>query len=198
MNTASEASLWFDSALLPGGWASRVRVRLADGKIAQVSAEVEPGAGDERHAVALPGIPNLHSHAFQRGLAGLTERRGPQSDSFWTWRELMYRFVERLQPEELEAIATLAYAEMLESGFTHVGEFHYLHHDRDGVPFADPGELAARIVQAAATTGIGLTLLPTFYAHSGFDGREPLPRQARFINDRDGFAAIVERARAAL
>src|SRR5205807_7615571 len=119
---------------------------------------------DERHAIALPGLPNVHSHAFQRGLAGLTERRGPGDDSFWSWRELMYRFVENIDPDEFEALSALAFAEMLEGGFTHVGEFHYLHHDQAGVPFADPGELAGRIIAAASHTGIGLTLLPTFYA----------------------------------
>jgi formimidoylglutamate deiminase len=189
------ARLWFDSALLPQGWASRVRLTEREGRILEVETDVDPGEGDERHAVALPGLPNLHSHAFQRGLAGLTERRGPQPDSFWSWRELMYQFVERMDPDEFEAIASLAYAEMLECGFTHVGEFHYLHHDRGGAPFADPAELAGRIVAAAEHTGIGLTLLPVFYAHSGFGGAAPLPRQSRFITDRDRFASIVTASR---
>jgi formiminoglutamate deiminase len=110
----------------------------------------------------------------------------------------MYQFVERIDPDEMEAIASLAYAEMLESGFTQVGEFHYLHHDRGGVPFADPGELAARIAAAAAHTGIGLTLLPTLYAHSSFGGAEPVKRQRRFINDREQFAQIVAASRRAV
>ena len=188
-------SLWFESALLPLGWASRVRVTAAHGRIEQVTADVDPNDTDERLDVGIPGIPNLHSHAFQRGIAGLTERRGLEGDSFWTWRELMYQFVERMNPDEMEAIATLAYAQMLESGFTQVGEFHYLHHDRGGIPFADPGELAGRLVAAAASTGIGLTLLPTLYAHGGFGGAEPGKRQRRFINSRDQFAAIVEASR---
>lgn len=190
--------LWFASALLPGGWAAGVRITLANGRIEQIHSETAPRETDERHAVGVPGIPNLHSHAFQRGLAGLTERRGPTGDSFWTWRELMYQFVERLEPEGVEAIAALVYAEMLEGGFTHVGEFHYLHHDRGGAPFANPGELASRIAAAAAETGMGLTLLPTFYAHSGFGGAEPTPRQRRFINDVDSFARIVEASRSAV
>jgi len=185
-------SLWFESALLPQGWVEHVRVSVAGGRIQRIAAGVDCAATDERHAVGIPGMPNLHSHAFQRGLAGLTERRGPEGDSFWTWRELMYRFVERLDPEDLEAIAAMVYAEMLESGFTQVGEFHYLHHDRGGVPFADPGELAARIASAATRTGIGLTLLPVFYAHSGFGGAQPTARQRRFINDRDSFTSIFE------
>src|SRR6201997_5311694 len=149
--------LWFESALLPAGWTRGVRLIASDGRIESVVEGVAPADGDERHGIGLPGLANLHSHAFQRGLAGLTERRGSEADSFWTWRELMYRFLERVGPEELEALAALAFAEMLEGGFTRVGEFHYLHHDREGMPFSDPGELAGRLAAAAAQTGIGLT-----------------------------------------
>src|SRR6202048_1492526 len=177
--TSDMTSLWFESALLPHGWANHVRVTAADGRIECVTADVDPNDTDERLDVGIPGVPNLHSHAFQRGIAGLTERRGLEGDSFWTWRELMYQFVERINPDEMEAIAAFAYAQMLESGFTQVGEFHYLHHDRGGVPFADPGELAGRLAAAAANTGIGLTLLPTLYAHGGFGGLEPGKRQRR-------------------
>jgi formimidoylglutamate deiminase len=184
--------LWFESALLPQGWASQVRLSTAEGHIERVAVGVPADAGDECHAVGVPGLPNVHSHAFQRGIAGLTERRGSGEDSFWSWRELMYQFVARIDPDEFEALSALAYAQMLEGGFTHVGEFHYLHHDHDGVPFADPGELAGRVVAAAAQTGIGLTLLPTFYAHAGFGGAEPAPRQRRFCNDPERFARIVE------
>jgi len=190
--------LWFESALLPAGWARNVRLTAADGRIERVASGVAPADADERHAIGLPGLANLHSHAFQRGLAGLTERRGSGGDSFWTWRELMYRFLERVGPEELEALAALAFAEMLEAGFTRVGEFHYLHHDRDGSPFADPGELAARLAAAASRTGIGLTLLPTFYAHGGFGGAPPGERQRRFINDPERFARLLEASRSAV
>jgi formimidoylglutamate deiminase len=188
-------SLWFESALLPEGWSRDVRLTAVDGRIERVLTGVARAADDERHSIAVPGLANLHSHAFQRGLAGLTERRGNGGDSFWTWRELMYRFLERVGPEELEALAALAFAEMLEGGFTRVGEFHYLHHDRDGRPFADPGELAARLAAAAARTGIGLTLLPTLYAHGGFGGAPPGERQRRFLNDPERFARIVEASR---
>ncbi len=190
--------LWFESALLPGGWARRVRVTGSDGLIRAVEADVDPGEGDERHALAIPGLPNLHSHAFQRAIAGLTERRGPAADSFWTWRELMYRFVERIDPDQLDAVTALAFAEMLEAGFTRVGEFHYLHQDKSGVPFADPGELAGRVAAAAADTGIALTLLPTFYAHSGFGAGAPSARQSRFVTDLERFARIVESSRKAV
>ena len=186
------ASLWFESALLPCGWARGVRLTASAGRIEHLSTDTRPQPGDERHAIALPGLANVHSHAFQRGLAGLTERRAAGEDSFWSWRELMYRFVERIGPEELEAISALCFAEMLEAGFTHVGEFHYLHHDFDGRQFANPGELAARIVAAAEQSGIGLTLLPVFYAHGGFGGAPPSPRQKRFVSDVDGFARILE------
>jgi formimidoylglutamate deiminase len=196
----SEGSLklWFESALLPGGWARRVRITGRDGIIGSIEAEVDPADDDERHAVGIPGLPNLHSHAFQRAIAGLTERRGPEADSFWTWRELMYRFVERIDPDQLEAVTALAFAEMLEAGFTRVGEFHYLHQDKSGVPFADPGELARRVAAAAADTGIALTLLPTFYAHGGFGASEPSARQRRFVTDLERFARIVESSREAV
>ncbi|MGH8180295.1 MAG: formimidoylglutamate deiminase, partial [Steroidobacteraceae bacterium] len=192
------AKLWLESALLPGGWARRVRITGAHGLIAAIETEVNPADDDERHAVGVPGLPNLHSHAFQRAIAGLTERRGPGADSFWTWRELMYRFVERMDPDQLEAITALAFAEMLEAGFTRVGEFHYLHQDKAGVPFADPGELAGRVAAAAADTGIALTLLPTFYAHGGFGGSEPSPRQRRFVTDLERFTRIMESSRKAV
>jgi formiminoglutamate deiminase len=194
----SMPSLWFESALLPSGWARGVRITSSAGRIEQVSVDTQPQPRDERHTIALPGLPNVHSHAFQRGLAGLTERRAAGADSFWSWRELMYRFLERMGPEQLEAITTLCFAEMLEAGFTHVGEFHYLHHDCDGTPFADPGELAGRVAAAAAVTGIGLTLLPVFYAHGGFGGQPPAPRQRRFITDPELFARIVEGCRRAV
>ena len=186
------ATLWFAKALLPQGWAADVRLTLAQGRIADVESGVPAAQDDERHAIGLPGLPNLHSHAFQRGMAGLAERRGPSSDSFWTWRETMYRFVDRIGPAELEAIAALAFAEMLESGFTRVGEFHYVHHDPEGRRYADPAEMAAAVAAAAAQTGIALTLLPVFYAHSGFGGAAPGHGQRRFVNDPKGFAEQVE------
>lgn len=190
--------LWFESALLENGWADRVRLTLAGGWVETVETGVDPEAGDERHFVALPGLPNVHSHAFQRAMAGLAEARGRVDDDFWSWRELMYRFVGRIGPEECEGVAALAYAEMLEAGFTRVGEFHYLHHAPDGSRYDDVAEMSGRIVAAAETTGIGLTLLPVFYAHGGFGGQPAGATQARFLNDVDGFAALVERAGAKL
>ena len=191
-------ALWFGQAMLVEGWRQDVRLTIRDGRIAGVDAGVPPRPGDERHGIALPGLPNVHSHAFQRGMAGLAEQAGPGGDSFWTWRAAMYRFVDRLDPEGLRAIAALAYVEMLESGFTRVGEFHYLHHDPAGEPYGDPAEMARAIVEAAKESGIALTLLPVFYAHAGFGGGAPEAGQRRFVNDVDGFARLVEGAREAL
>jgi formiminoglutamate deiminase len=189
--------LWFESALLPDGWREGVRFTLAEGRIVRVETGAEPAPDDERHAIAIPGLCNVHSHGFQRGMAGLAETRGPVGDNFWTWREVMYRFLDRLDPADVEAITALAYVEMLEKGFTRVGEFHYLHHDPSGAPYADIGELSWRIAAAAQETGIGLTLLPVFYAHSNFGGLPPVPGQRRFINGVDDFARIVEQCRKA-
>ncbi|WP_242126586.1 formimidoylglutamate deiminase [Sphingobium sp. Sx8-8] len=185
-------ALWFQQALLPDGWHDHVRITLSGGLVADVVPGVAPQPGDERHGPAFPGLPNVHSHAFQRGMAGLAEQAGEGSDSFWTWREVMYRFVDRLDPEGLHAIAALAYAEMLESGFTSVGEFHYLHHAPDGTSYADPAAMAQAIVQAAEDTGIALTLLPVFYAHAGFGGAAPAHGQRRFLHSPDSFARLLE------
>mgnify|MGYP001940356817 FL=1 len=121
-------------ALLQTGWADDVRLGIVDGKIASVETGVSAQSGDEHHAVIVSGMPNLHSHAFQYGMAGLAERRGPSADSFWSWREIMYKFALTMSPEQAEAVALRLYVDMLEAGFTRVGEFHYLHHDRDGTP----------------------------------------------------------------
>ncbi|MCP3388098.1 formimidoylglutamate deiminase [Bradyrhizobium sp. CCGB12] len=190
--------LHFASALLPSGWANDVQVVVTAGAIAEVTPDVAPGAGDERHHIALPGLASLHSHAFQRGMAGLAELRGDSTDTFWTWRETMYRFALAMTPDDVVAVATLLYVEMLEQGFTRVGEFHYLHHDRDGSHYADPAEMAARIAQAAEASGIGLTLLPSFYAHGSFGGAAPHDGQRRFICSVDQFATLMAASRKAI
>ncbi|HKT77737.1 MAG TPA: formimidoylglutamate deiminase [Sphingobium sp.] len=192
--TDAREALYFDHVLLPQGWARNVRIRLDGGLIAAVETGVAAVAGEERHRCGLPGMPNLHSHAFQRGMAGLAERRGPSDDSFWTWREIMYRFVDRMTPDDVRAIATLAYVEMLEAGFTRVGEFHYLHHDHGGRPYADPAEMSAAICAAAADSGVGMTLLPVLYSHAGFGAQPPQPAQVRFILDMEGYARLLEGA----
>lgn len=184
-------TLHFAEALLADGWARDVRLHLEAGAIARIETGVPIGPGETRHGVALPGLLNLHSHAFQRGMAGLAERRGGSTDSFWTWREAMYHFLDRMQPDDVLAVAAMAYAEMLESGFTRVGEFHYLHHDPSGAPYAGAGAaMAEAVAEAARETGIAMTLLPVFYAHADFGGAPPKPGQRRFICDLDRFARL--------
>ncbi len=188
------------AALLPDGWARDVRVSIDRDRIAAVEPGATPEPGDLRLTgmALLPAMGNLHSHAFQRAMAGMTERRGPGDDSFWTWRRLMYRFLDILTPEDVEAIAGLVYVEMLESGYAAVAEFHYLHHQPGGTPYADPAELAHRIAAAATATGIGLTLLPVLYTYGGA-GAVPLAGgQLRFGNDLDAFLRLREASRAHL
>ena len=186
---------FFDHALLSSGWARDVRITVVDGTIRSVAEGEIRGTAERKAGIALPGMANLHSHGFQRGMAGLAERRGAGADSFWTWREVMYRFLDRLSPDDVHAITAFAYMQMLEAGFTTVGEFHYLHHDVDGQPYTDLGEIAARIAAASAETRIGLTLLPSFYAYGGFGGAPAAAPQRRFLNDPDRFLRLVERTR---
>ncbi|HEY4556465.1 MAG TPA: formimidoylglutamate deiminase, partial [Lysobacter sp.] len=148
------------------------------------------------HGWQLPGIANLHSHAFQRAMAGLAERRGGAGDdSFWTWRETMYRFAARFDPDTLHAVATQLYVEMLEAGYTTVCEFHYLHHAPDGRAYADPAAMSRALVAAARETGIRLTLLPVLYMTGGFDGRALAERQRRFAHSVDDYLALLESLR---
>jgi formimidoylglutamate deiminase len=192
-------AVFAETALLPGGWARAVRIEAdARGDIAAVTPGGDP-AGATRLGVVIPGVPNLHSHAFQRALVGATERRSPEgADSFWTWRETMYRLCGLFSPEDAEAVAAQLYVELLRWGFTGVAEFHYLHHDPQGRPYADPAEMARRHLAAARATGIGITLLPVLYRHGGIFGRDPAPGQRRFLNDLDGFWRLHEASAAAI
>ncbi|MBE9606811.1 formimidoylglutamate deiminase [Acetobacteraceae bacterium H6797] len=185
-------------ALLPEGWASDVRIEVDAG--GWITAVEKGGKGGEAlPGVVVPGVPNLHSHAFQRAIAGATERRSPSGgDSFWSWREQMYRLCALFGPEDAEAVAAQLYAEMLSWGFTSVAEFHYLHHDPDGRPYADIAEMAKRHLAAARATGIGMTVLPCLYRYGGIFGREPNHGQRRFLNDLDGYWKIVEGCRGAI
>ncbi|WP_430635194.1 formimidoylglutamate deiminase [Sphingomonas hankookensis] len=176
-----------------------MRISLAGGRIAAIDPGVPPLPDDDRCATLLPGMPNLHSHAFQRLMAGLAETRtGPAGDDFWGWRTLMYRLVGSITPDDLAAIAAMAFCEMVESGFTRVGEFQYLHHQPDGRPYADPAAMAAALAQAAEATGIALTLLPVFYAHAGFGGTPPQDGQRRFVTGLDEFATLLDASRRAV
>ncbi len=184
-----------DHAFLPSGWARDVAITIDDtGWITDVrhdDFEQLPSLG----RFVVPGIPNAHSHAFQFAMAGLAERAGPAGDDFWSWRETMYRFAGRLDPETLHAIAAMAYAEMLCHGYTSVCEFHYLHHAPDGSRYAPPSAMADALIAAATEVGIGLTLLPTLYQTAGFDGALLSPRQLRFGHALDEFVALVSRLR---
>jgi formimidoylglutamate deiminase len=182
--------LFAETALLPDGWAKDVRLRIEDGRIAEVTTGV-PGPG---HGAILPAPVNLHSHMFQRAMAGMTESRTAGQDSFWTWRTLMYRFLDRLTPEDVQAIAAQAMVEMAESGFAAVAEFHYLHHPVGGGTYADPAEMSGRIAAAAAETGLGLTLLPVIYEQGGVDGRALAGGQLRFGASPEIYARVLDGA----
>src|SRR3982751_5644664 len=155
-------------AWLPDGFAANVAIRIDGGEVVGIAAGAKDKPSLGRYV--LPGIANLHSHAFQRAMAGLAERQSNTDDSFWTWREVMYAFAGRIGPEDLQAIAAQLYVEMVKAGYTSVAEFHYLHHDRDGTPYADRVTMSEAIVAAAKEVGIGLTLLPVLYQSGGFGG----------------------------
>jgi formimidoylglutamate deiminase len=175
------SDLFFDSALLPTGWAHDVRIGVdSGGWISAVDTDTTPRGARHVPGIAVPGVPNVHSHAFQRAMAGLTEHGSPMGDSFWSWRRRMYGFLRTLDPEGVEAIAAQLFVELLRRGFTSVAEFHYLRNDRDGAQFADPVEMARRVLRAGVDTGMGLTILPTLYTASDFGGAEPEHEQRRF------------------
>ncbi|MFQ5568097.1 MAG: formimidoylglutamate deiminase [Rhodothermales bacterium] len=185
--------IYCPSALLPTGWAENVRIEFDEtGTIATIRPNAERGALPPAAGPVLPGMPNLHSHAFQRAMAGLTERVGPSGDTFWTWRKVMYEVADRMTLETVEATAAQLYVDMLKNGYTAVGEFHYLHHANDGHPYAQRALLSHRVISAARQVGIGITHLPVLYAHSTFGATPPTHGQRRFVNDLKGFAEILE------
>lgn len=188
------AVIWARTALLGDGWASNVRLETGIGGTIKSLVKDSPPQG-QIVGVLLPSPANIHSHAFQRSMAGLTERRGPdERDTFWTWRQLMFRFLDQLTPEHVEGIAAFVQMEMLEAGYAANVEFHYLHHQPNGAPYDNLSEMAERIAAAASTTGIGLTLLPVHYEFGGCDKR-PLDRgQIRFGNSFERFAKLAEGA----
>ncbi|MEM9056164.1 MAG: formimidoylglutamate deiminase [Pseudomonadota bacterium] len=191
----AERSLLCRRAFLPDGWAHNVRLRFgADGLITEVLPDCRDHAG-ESVGIALPGMPNAHSHAFQRAMAGLAEHRTTRADSFWTWRDTMYWFADRLEPGDMHHIAAQVYVEMLKGGFTSVAEFHYVHHDRNGKPYAEPAALSLALLDAAAQIGIGQTLLPVLYVGADFGRPQPAPAQRRFANSADALLNIVNRCR---
>jgi formimidoylglutamate deiminase len=187
------AGLLAEHAWIDGRWQDRAALHIGEGHWASA---VDDTPATPVGRFVLPGMPNLHSHAFQRAMAGLAERRGPRDDSFWTWRETMYAFAAQVGPDELQAIAAQLYVEMLKAGYTHVCEFHYLHHQPDGRPYADPARMSLALIEAAREAGIGLTLLPVLYMTGGFDGRPLGERQRRFGHDVDAYLRLLERLQA--
>ena len=190
------SAFFADLALLPGGWAKNVRLEVeANGSLSAVAPDAVAEGAVRLAGPVLPGICDLHCHAFQRAMAGLTERRSATADSFWTWRDVMYRFAARLTPDDLEAIAAQLYIELLKGGYTAVCEFHYVHNDADGRPFANRAEMSHRLARAATRAGIGLTLLPVLYQTANFGGIAPHEGQRRFITTVDQFLEIVQALR---
>ena len=184
------AKIWAGQALLADGWSENVCITVDEsGAIAAIESGV--AVNGYVTGILLPAPANAHSHAFQRAMAGLTEKRGPSgSDSFWTWRQLMFRFLDRLTPEHVESIAAFVQMEMLEAGYAANVEFHYLHHQPGGVPYDNLAEMADRIVAATQRTGIGLTLLPVHYQYGGCDRRPLTSGQIRFGNDLERFVRL--------
>ncbi|MDX2103732.1 MAG: formimidoylglutamate deiminase [Alphaproteobacteria bacterium] len=183
----STPALWRDGAM-----AGPATVAIdATGTISAITPGLHPDA-TPAGGLVVPGMANLHSHAFQRAMAGLAERAGPEGDSFWSWREVMYRFLARLRPEDVQAITAQLGVELLRNGYTTLGEFHYLHCDPSGHCYADPAELAHRVVAGVQQAGIALTLLPVLYQTAQFGGVPPTEGQRRFILSTDTFARVVE------
>jgi formimidoylglutamate deiminase len=188
-------ALFAHSALLPGGWARNVRIDVGtDGAIAAVHDSASADGAEALAGPVVPAMPNAHSHAFQRVLAGRTGRASPQDDNnFWSWRQAMYACLDRLDADAFEAVTAQAYVEMAKAGYAAVAEFHYVHHDPAGRPYADPAELAGRVIAAAETAGLALTLLPVFYAHAGFGGTPATAGQRRFVHAPYTYAQLFER-----
>jgi formimidoylglutamate deiminase len=187
------AALFARHALMPSGWQQDVLLEWdAAGALVTVRAGAAVPAGVERATFVLPGMVNLHSHSFQRALGGLTEKAGEGPDSFWSWRDLMYRFARRITPEHIEAIAAQLFSECLRHGYTAICEFHYVQRDANGGLYARPAETAERVIAAARAAGIGITMLPVLYSHAGFGALPLKPEQARFRTDAADVLNIVE------
>jgi formimidoylglutamate deiminase len=197
-SAVARRSLFAEYALLPDGWHRDVLLQWDEqGTLIDVGADLPAPVGVARAAGPLmPGMPNLHSHAFQRAMAGLTEYRANATDNFWSWRDLMYRFAARISPDGLAAISEWLYVEMLKAGYTSVCEFHYVHHSPDGQPYAHPAELATRVVDSAQRAGIGMTMLPVLYQYSGFGSQPPRDDQRRFINSPERLLDLLASLRA--
>ncbi|MBS0960474.1 formimidoylglutamate deiminase [Acetobacter thailandicus] len=183
--------IFVKQALLPEGWRKNVSLVIGpDGRFSSVTADSQPSRGMEQYEIALPPQISLHSHAFQRGMAGFAERRQTPSDTFWTWRTLMYQLAGHISPDQMEGIAAFLYMEMLRAGYTQVAEFHYLHRDKNGSAYNQPAEMAMRIAAGAQTAGLGVTVLPTLYMYAGF-GQRPLQDEQQRFASTPGFIAEI-------
>ncbi len=191
-------TLWAAQALTSNGWQKAVSIEIdATGHISSLTPDAEPTG--QQFEILLPAPVNLHSHSFQRAMAGMTEWRGADKhDTFWTWRALMYRFLDQLTPDDIESIAAFVQMEMLESGYAAVCEFHYIHHQPNGSEYDNIAELAHRVAAAANQTGIGLTLLPVFYQYGGCDLRPLGAGQIRFGNNQNAYSRLFEASKTAL
>ena len=189
----STKSLYAQHALLPQGWTQQVRLHWdASGSLTQIESGVSAAVNEQQVTWLLPGMSNLHSHAFQRAMAGMTEMAGDTQDSFWTWRDLMYRYALHISPEQSQAIAAQLYAECLRQGYTGVCEFHYLHRDPQGAMYARPAEMAQRLIAAARQTGIGITMLPVLYSYADFREQPLREDQRRFATRVDDILGLVQ------
>jgi len=184
-------------ALLPEGWVRDALIEVGDdGNIARVSTGKAPPDAEPLGGPAIPGMASVHTHAFQRAMAGLAERMGSPEDSFWSWREVMYSFIKRIGPEEAAAIAAQLYVDLLRNGYTAVAEFHYLHHKPDGKPYARPAEMALAMVHAAKSTGMAITVLPSLYAYANFGEVALESGQKRFASNPDMILSMIDEIRA--
>jgi formimidoylglutamate deiminase len=195
--SAMPSALFARHALLPSGWADNVLLEWdAAGWLTTVRADADvdasAAAGVEQATYVLPGMVNLHSHSFQRALSGLTEQAGDGPDSFWSWRDLMYRFARHITPEHIEAIAAQLFSECLRYGYTAVCEFHYVQRDAAGALYARPAETAERVIAAARHSGIGITMLPVLYSYASFGEAALKPEQARFRTGVDDVLNIID------
>nr|XP_061806066.1 formimidoylglutamate deiminase-like [Nerophis lumbriciformis] len=187
--------IWLQSALLPAGWADDVLLEIAaDGTIESMivgcSAEQKQLAAEWILKPVVPGMPNLHSHAHQRAMAGLAEKSAGAADNFWSWRSVMYQMLERIGPDQIYSIASMLYLEMLQAGYTHVAEFQYLHHATSGKAYNNPAEITLQCLRAARDVGIGFTALPVLYRYGGFGEQPSNEAQKRFVNDEESYLDI--------
>lgn len=185
----------FKGLLQNSGWIAPAFVSVdQNGKIISISETSDQKVDYDLNCFAIPGFQNAHSHAFQYAMAGLAERHSTSQapDDFWSWRDSMYKLALSIDPAQMEVIATMLYAEMMRHGYTHVAEFHYVHHDKNGKPYGQLAEMGSRLISAAKNVGIGITLVPIFYQKGGF-GKDPVEGQKRFISHTgDSYFSLLE------